>query len=313
MQQPEQQAPPATIANSPHGSDRRAYLFLTLTSLCWAVNAVLGRYAVDHISPLALVTFRWVVVLALLSILARRQIREDAPLLRKHLPFLFAMGALGFSVFNSLLYTAAHHTPAVNLGILQGALPVFVLVIAYLAYRTPTTWVQVAGVIVAMAGALVVATSGSLERLLALEIGRGALQMIIACVLFAGYTVALRHRPDVSAFGMFAVLALGAFAGSIPLIIAEVALGNFFWPTPTGWLLVLASALIPSLTGQICYMQGVQIIGPKRAGVFINLVPVFVAVLAVLLLGESFELHHAVAMTLVLGGIWLSEQSGDRG
>ena len=289
--------------------DRRAYALLTTTALCWAANVVIGKFAIGEVSPLVLVTVRWIVVLTLLLGLARRQIAMDLPLLKKHWLFMLSMGALGYAAFNAMLYTAAHHTSAVNIGILQGSLPVFVLLLAALALRSTTSWLQVSGVFITLVGAGVVATGGSLERLLRLSTGFGDLLMILACLLFAGYTLALRRRPDVSALGMFAALALGAFVASAPMLATEFVLGGSQWPTRTGWLLILFSAVVPSITGQICFMQGVQLIGPKRAGVFVNMVPVFASVFAVVLLRESFELFHAVALSLVLAGIWLSERS----
>lgn len=302
---------PAPPPDERPSNDLRAYAFLTTTSLCWATNVALSRFAVGEISPFALVSLRWIVVLSVLGVFAHRQIREDLPLLRKRWPYFAAMGAFGYSVFNGMLYTAAHHTSAVNIGILQGSLPVFVLVVAYLAFRTPTRSVQIAGVAVTIIGVLIVAANGSVERLLALSFGLGDVLMIVACSGFAVYTVALRWRPAVSSLGMFAALAVAAFAASLPMLATEFSLGNTQWPTQTGWLLVAVSALIPSITGQICFMQGVQLIGPKRAGVFINLVPVFAAALAVVFLGEAFEIYHGVALVLVLGGLWLSERGED--
>ena len=290
----------------------RAYALLTFTSLCWGGNAVLSRFAVGEISPMALVTFRWLGVLALLAVFARRHIKRDWPTLRENLGFLAAMGALGFTGFNALLYTAAHLTTAINLGIIQGTLPVFVLLGAFLVFRTGTTPLQLIGVTVTLLGAVVVATGGSFERLTSFSLNLGDVMMVAACALFGGYTVGLRSRPDVSAMSMFAVLAGAAFLASLPLLAAEAALGYFQWPTTHGWLVVAATAVFPSLLGQIGYINGVGIIGPKRAGVFVNLVPVFAAGLAVAFLAETFALFHATALALVLGGIWLSETADDR-
>ncbi len=132
--------------------------------------------------------------------------------------------------------------------------------------------------------------------------------MIAACALYAGYTLGLRRRPPVSALGLFTVMAGAAFLSSLPLALIEAMLGAFQWPTALGWLILVLVALFPSFLAQICFIQGVALIGPSRAGVFINLVPVFASILALLILAEPFALHHGVALALVLGGIWLSER-----
>ena len=88
--------------------------------------------------------------------------------------------------------------------------------------------------------------------------------------------------------------------------------GRFFWPTPAGWLIVLYVGLMPSFVSQLTFMRGVELIGPARASVFINLNPVFGPALAVLLLGEPLHVYHVAALAMVLGGIWIAERVGAR-
>jgi drug/metabolite transporter (DMT)-like permease len=285
-----------------------AYLLLAFTALCWGANAVFGRLAVGEVSPMALVTWRWLGALGLLAVFAHAQLRRDWPAIRRRLPFVSAMGALGFTVFNALFYVAAHSTTAVNIGIIQGSIPVFVLVGAFAAWRTRVTALQVAGVLVTSLGVAIVAAGGELARFAALALNLGDLLMILACLLYAGYTLGLSRRPPVSPLSLFMAMAGVAFVTSLPLALAEAALGQFQWPTPAGWLIIALVALFPSFLAQIAFIQGVSLIGPGRAGVFVNLVPVFASILALLVLKEPFQPFHAVALGLVLGGIWLSEQ-----
>ena len=84
--------------------------------------------------------------------------------------------------------------------------------------------------------------------------------------------------------------------------------GDLIWPTGNGWWLIVAIALLPSLLSQLLFMRGVELIGPGRAGLFVNLTPVLASALAVLLLGEQFHWYHAAALCLAFGGIWLSER-----
>lgn len=290
-------------------SSGRAYVLLTMTTLCWGANAVFGRLAVGEISPMLLVSIRWLGAVSLMLIFATGHVRRDWPTLRRHLPFLAAMGALGFTAFNALFYVAAHYTTAVNIGIIQGSMPVFVLIGAFLAYRSPVTGLQLAGVALTMVGVLIVATGGGLARLAALTVNDGDILMVIACTLYAGYAVGLRRRPAVSALGLFTIVAGAAFLFSLPLTAIELASGHLQWPTPTGWLVAGLVTFFPSFLAQIFFIQGVALIGPGRAGIFINLVPVFASILAVVVLNEPFEAFHAVALGLVLGGIWLAERN----
>jgi drug/metabolite transporter (DMT)-like permease len=133
--------------------------------------------------------------------------------------------------------------------------------------------------------------------------------MLAACVLYALYTVALRDRPSMPGVAFFALLALIAAITSLPLIGFEVVAGTFRWPTAQGLAVTVWIAVFPSFLSQIFYLRGVDLIGPGRAGVFVNLVPVFAAVLAVGLISEPFARYHAVALILVLGGIWLAQRT----
>ena len=257
---------------------------------------------------MVLVSLRWLGVVLLLALFANRHIRRDWEVLRKHWIFVSVMGALGLALFNALFYVAAHTTTAVNIGIIQGSIPVFVLIGVFLVYQTRVTKLQAAGVLLTVCGVILVGSQGELARIVALEVAVGDVLMIIACTLYAGYAVGLLRRPAVSALGMFTAIAGAAFLASIPLTAAEVALGQFQWPTVTGWVIVALVAVFPSLLAQISFIQGVELIGASRAGVFVNLVPVFASILAVTLLREPFKGFHAIALCLVLSGIWLSER-----
>lgn len=290
----------------------RAYALLTFTAMCWAANAVFGQLAIGEVSPMVLVTMRWLGVTVLLGIFAQRHIRRDWAAMRPNLAYLFCMGALGFAAFNGVFYVAAHSTTAVNMGIIQGAMPVIVIVGAYLAYRTRVTRLQIAGVLVTIAGVAVLASGGDPARLAALEVNRGDLLMLAAAVMYGTYTIGLRRCPPVSPLALLAVLAGAAFVTSIPMVAVEAMLGQLQGPTPKGWAIAAAVTIFPSMLAQMFFIRGVALIGPGRAGVFINLVPVFASVLAVTFLDEAFETHHAIALALVLCGIGLSERGKAR-
>ena len=287
----------------------RAYMMLIGTALCWGGHAVINRIAVGEISPMLLVMLRWLGVVILVSIFANKYIRQDWPILKKHLPYLFCMGALGYAIFNAIFYVSGHYTRAINIGILQGSIPVFVLLGSFIAYQTRISSLQTIGVLVTILGVCTVSFGGYGFDKASFTFATGDILMIVACVLYAGYTIGLRNRPSCSSLGLFAMLAFSALLTSLPFVAGEYALGNLQCPTPKGWIIVGLVTLFPSFLAQIFFIKGVETIGPGRAGVFVNLVPVFAAILAVTVLNEPFEIFHAAALVLVLGGIYLSERS----
>ena len=285
-------------------------VLLTLTAIFWAGNAVASRLAVGQIQPMQLVCLRWIMVLAVMWWLYGGQVRAHWGEVRPQLGRIVVVGFLGFTAFNALFYVAAHTTTAVNIGILQGSVPVIVLAGAFLTYGTKATLVQIAGVLITVAGVVVVATHGQPLSILDIEFNRGDLLMLAACVLYAVYTVALRDRPRMPGAAFFTLLALISAVTSLPLAVAEALVSGWSFPTWQGWLVTLYVAIFPSTLAQLFFVRAVDLIGPGRTGVFVNLVPIFAAILAVALIGEPFAAFHAVALALVLGGIWLAQRTG---
>ena len=279
----------------------------------WAGNTVAARLAIDQISPFMLTTLRWVLVAAVLWPVYGGEIRKHWGQIRPRLFGIVMLAVLGMSGFNALYYVAAHYTSAINMGILQGALPIFVLAGAFLAHGTRGGLVQLAGVLITAVGVVVVATRGEPLAILEVDFNKGDLAMLAACVLYAFYTVALRDRPLMPGAAFFTLLALIAAVTSLPLVALEALTTGVTMPTLQGWLVTAWVAIFPSTLSQLFYLRGVDLIGPGRAGVFVNLVPVFSAVLAVVLIDEPFAAFHAVALVLVIGGIWLAQRTAKPG
>ena len=284
-------------------------LLLGLAALFWTGNTIAARLAIDEISPLTLTALRWAMVAAVLWPVYGREIRRHWPQIRPRLALIVLLALLGMTGFNALYYVAAHDTSAINIAILQGSMPIFVLAGAYLAHGSRAGLLQQLGVLITALGVAVVATHGAPQSILEVEFNQGDLVMLAACVLYALYTVALRDRPNMPGVPFFALLALIAAITSLPLVIFEVMGGSFRLPTAQGLAVTVWIAIFPSFLSQIFYLRGVDLIGPGRAGVFVNLVPVFAAVLAVGLISEPFAPYHAAALILVLGGIWLAQRT----
>ena len=290
----------------------RHVVLLILTALFWAGNAVAGRIAVDDVSPFLLSFLRWFILLILLWTLYWKDIKMAWPHLKDRWLYLTLMGGVGLAGFNLVFYKAAHYTTAVNIGILQGSIPLIVLLAAYLVYHSRITIVQLVGVLVGLAGVIMVATGGVPGAVKDILFNRGDLMMAAACVLYAGYTVGLKSRPGVTGLVVFSVLCLPAALFSLPFAIFEILSGEALMPTATGWYVIAYVVFFPSFLAQLFYLRSVDLVGPGRTGMFVNLTPVFAACLAVLLLNESFQLYHSVALLLVLGGLWLSKDRPSR-
>src|SRR5690606_4489851 len=246
-----------------------AYLLLLLTMLFWGGNAVAGKLATGHVSPLLLTSLRWGLAVAVLAAFAGRKLQEDWPAIVRRLPLLCGLGALGFTVFSALMYSALNFTSAINVSIEQAVMPMVIFVMNFLLFRLRVTWLQGVGFVMSLVGVAVVASHGELARLAALDVNLGDALMLLAVLIYGGYTVALRFKPDIHWVSMITVLSTAAFLTSIPFVGWEYASGRMILPDAEGWAIAAFTAIFPSLLGQVLYIRGNELIGGNRAGLFV--------------------------------------------
>ena len=284
------------------------YVLIIGTMMLWGGNGAAARLAVEGISPMLLVLLRWLTVCLILVCFRRRELVEHLSVLRAHRLRLAILAFLGLSGFNAVYYLAAFSTSAIDLTLLQSTTPIFVLLGAALVLRLPVKPSQIVGIGISFVAIGLIAAHGDLRRLSDLAFGRGDLLAVLASAMNAAFMLGLRNRPPVPAFVYFAGLAFAALVEAIPMAIGELAIGRTFWPTPTGWLVALYSALGSSFVGQLAFVRAVELIGPARVSLFNNLLPIFGAIFAVLLVGERIAPYHGIALALALGGIYLAER-----
>ncbi|CDZ40435.1 DMT family transporter [Neorhizobium galegae] len=286
---------------------KKAYLSLIIATLAWGGNAVAGKLAVGHVSPMMLTFWRWFFAVAIIFAISMPQIIKDWPVVRKNLPILLFLGVVGYVVFNAALYTAVNYTTAINVTVEQAVIPMLIFVINFALFRMKVSWAQILGFTLTLLGGILTAVHGDLSALVTLTVNSGDAIMMIAIVAYAIYTVALRWRPKVDWRTLMAVPAFFAMIFSLPLAFWEYSSDRLIWPDTEGWIVVLYTAVFASLIAQVLYIKGVEEIGANRAGLFINLVPVFGTLLSVAIIGESLQLFHVVALALALGGIAIAE------
>ena len=283
------------------------HFLLTLTSIFWAFNTVAGRAAVGEVSPLLIVSVRWFFVSIILSILCRNQLIETWRILNKKIKWLIFMGLFGFTGFNSAYYVAAHDTIAINLGLVQGTMPAFIIIIAWIWLKDKINFTQFLGVLITFIAVLIVVCSGNFNALIELELNSGDIVMIFACTLYAIYAVGLRKKPKISALPLLTFFAYIAFLGSLPGLIYETYSNQLILPGQKGFIILGVIIIFPSFLAQIFFMKGVEKIGPSRSGLYTNLVPVFSSLLAVFFLGEEFKFFHLLSLIMIFIGIYLFE------
>ncbi|MBS0467693.1 MAG: DMT family transporter [Proteobacteria bacterium] len=290
-----------------------AIAMLTAAPLMWAGNAVVGRALHALIPPITLNFARWLLAFAILLPLAWQVLRPSSPMW-PHWRRYAALGLFGIGCYNALQYLALQTSTPLNVTLVGSGTPVWMLIVGTLFFGVPATRRQATGALLSMAGVLLVLSRGSWQELLALRLVPGDLYMVLATIAWALYSWLLVRtsepqglRGDWAAFLMaqmvFGLGWSGAFAG------VEWSMDHI--PIQWGWPLAAGMAYIaigPAVLAYRFWGAGVQRAGPVLAGFFINLTPLFAALLSAAFLGEAPHLYHAAAFVLIVGGIVVSSR-----
>ncbi len=279
----------------------------------WAGNTVAGRMSTGEMSPMVVVFLRWFIISIFLILFLNKKLIFSLKLISGKLVWLCLMGSLGLTGFNALFYIAAQNTTAINLGIIQGIMPAIILVGSVIMFKEAVNFTKVIGLIIAFFGVLVVVSQGDYERVILLSFNYGDLVMLCACFFYSGFTLGLKNKPIIDPIVLMTYFSLSALIFSIPLLIIESYLGRIQVPaTSTAWLTIVYIAFVPSFLAQIFFIRGVELVGASKAGLFINFLPIFAAILGVLLLGERLFVYHLISLFIVLLGVYLFMVIGDK-
>jgi drug/metabolite transporter (DMT)-like permease len=280
------------------------YLLLTLTALFWAGNAVVGRAIVDRIPPAALAEIRWTLAFLILLPFAWRSVREELPIIRRHIGVLAFLSLTSIAAFNAMLYWSLQYTTAINATLMQSSGPLLIGLWSFLLFREPLTRAQLVGVFVSLAGIAIIVCEGHPERLASLSLNIGDVAVVVAICIYGIYSTLLRKRPGMTQLSFAAVIIGLGVLMLMPVAVAEYLAGRTIAaPTFGAVAAVIYMAVFPSILSVLFFNRGVQLIGANRAGPFLHLVPLFGAVLAIIFLGERPRIYHAIGAVLIIGGV----------
>jgi drug/metabolite transporter (DMT)-like permease len=299
----------ATTTTASPGSEgglRLTYALAAFPPLFWAGNFLIARGMRAAIPPFQMSFWRWALASVILLPFAWRASYERRPELRRELPFLALLGAVGVTAFNCFLYTALHHTTVVNAALINSLMPAVTFVLALAILREPLPARRLLGLVVSFTGAIVIISRGHPTQLIELAPNRGDVLVVFGLTSWALYTVLIRWRPTRLPPIVFlaATVVLGAIL-HLPLVAWELATTGGFAIDEKSASALLYLAIFPSLLAYIFWNRAVAKLGPGRTGMFMHLLPIFSSVLAVAFLGEAFLTYHTAGILLILTGITL--------
>lgn len=284
---------------------------LVIPSLLWASNAIVGRLVHTWIAPITLNFFRWLVAFIVLLFFAREVFRHGSSLWTQWRRYSM-LGLLGIGVYNALQYMALQTSTPINVTLVNASLPFWMLLIGRVFYRSVVSPRQLWGGLFSLSGVLIVLTQGDWRQLFTLHFVPGDIYMILATIAWAVYSWMLSTRAHPAdllshwSFAIFAQIFYGVWWSAL-FAAGEWQWGD--WQVQWSWPLLAAIVYVgvgPALVAFRCWGLAVQRVGAATAGFFINLLPVFAAILSVLILGESPRLYHGLAFILVVAGIVVS-------
>ena len=279
------------------------YLLLCLTSLFWAGNVVIGRFAAGQIPPMALSFIRWTGAFLFVLPFAWGRLVEDWPVIRQHWAMMILLSLVGVATFNTLGYWSLQYTQALNALLLQSSGPLFVALFSLLLYGIRLTWAQTLGIAISLIGVLVILLHGDLAALSTIRLNKGDVGYTIAIAVFGLYSALAARRPPIQPMSFLAFTCGCGALFVAPLFVWEMCSGRVTPINPTTISVLFYVAIFPSALAYLFFNRGVELIGANRAAPFFHLMPVFGSVMAIGFLGEKFQIFHLAGYALVLCGV----------
>jgi drug/metabolite transporter (DMT)-like permease len=278
-----------------------------LTALFWAGNVVLGRSVAGRIPPVTLNSLRWAIALLVLAPVAWPQLIGKAKIVWAHWGQLLLLAVPSVTIYNTFIYLGTRTTTATNAGLIVGTMPITTLALAVLAGQERATATRVAGFVASFIGVACVITKGDLTTIHHLSFSPGDLFILGSALSWATYSILLRRFAiPVGSFALLALLSAFGLALCIPFCILELVGGErISWSFGT-FAAIIYVGIFPSVIATIFWNEAVARVGASTAGIFFNLVPVFVVVMAITVLAESLTSFQLIGMGLILIGIWLT-------
>ena len=288
----------------------KAYIMLILATLFWAGNFTIGKFAyTEDVPPYSLAFFRWILVWIILLPFTYKEISKIKAEVKNNLSLFFILGFTSVGIFSAFTYNALNHTQVINASLFNTAIPVSIILVCFLLKIEKTNIFQIIGVILSFTGVIVIITKANFEILKNLDFNKGDITMVVAMFSWALYSSLLKKQKyEISQISLLQVLITFGLIFLIPVYFIEYQIG-FRIKIDTSFILILSYVvLLPGLASFILWIKGISMIGANRSGVFLHLMPIFSAVMAMIFFNEKFMFYHILGACFIITGILLSNK-----
>ena len=290
-----------------------AYTLLVFATFCWSGNFIVGKFAyLFEVPPLTLNFLRWVSVWLILIPFTYKEIYDNFSYIKKYWIVISLMGVISISTFNSVVYVALTLTQVINAVLVLSAIPAVTIIISSMMNVDKTNKFQLIGLFLSVVGIGAIISNANIQKIIDLSFNKGDLWMLVCVFTWSLYSTLLKkNRFKFSQFTLIQLMVSVGIIFLIPQFFYERSIGLELNLNKSFFIILFYVVIFPALAAYYCWQKGVEIVGPNRATMFIQLMPLLSAVLAIIIFKEKFEVYHFIGAAFILSGIYLSNRRID--
>jgi len=290
-----------------------AYGLLILATFFWSGNFIVGKFAyLFQVPPLTLNVLRWISVWFILMPFTYGEIKNNLPSIKKNWFVISFMGVITISTFNSVVYYALNYTKVINSVLVLAAIPAATIMFSSLMKIEKTNIFQLLGLFLSIIGIGSIISYGNIQNIIELNFNKGDLWMLVCVISWALYSTLLKkYKFKFSQFTLIQLMVSAGVLFLIPQFFYEKSINLEVNFNKAFFAILIYVVIFPAIAAYYCWQKGVEIIGPNRASMFIQLMPLFSAIMAIIFLNEKFEMYHSIGAIFIVLGIYLSNRKSN--
>tara|TARA_B100000287_G_scaffold301801_1_gene284883 strand:- start:1509 stop:2408 length:900 start_codon:yes stop_codon:yes gene_type:complete len=287
-----------------------AYILLILTTIFWSGNFIVGKAAsIYEIPPFSLNFYRWFFAGLILMPFTIKEILNKRKYILDNIGFFIILGITSITIFNSIVYYSLYYTQVISGVLMISTIPVWIIFISSILNIEKTNIFQILGVALSLTGVLFIITKADVELIKNLDFNKGDLTMVIAMFSWALYSALLKKKKyEISQISLLQVIIITGLIFLIPIYFIEMNMGNTIKLGKPFYLTLTYVVLFPGLAAFFFWIKGIALIGANRAGAFLHLMPIFGAIMAMIIFKEKFMFYHFLGAIFIVTGITLSNK-----
>ncbi len=287
-----------------------AYTFLVLATLFWSGNFIVGKFAtLFEIPPLTLNFYRWVMVWFILIPFTFKEILLKKNYILENWLLISFMGIITISTFNSVVYVALNYTQVINAVLMLAGIPALVMILSSIMNIEKANMFQFLGLILSIFGVGTIISNADLQKILSLSFNKGDLWMLVCVLSWSLYSTLLKKKKlELSQFTFIQLMVTVGLVFLIPQYFYERSIGLEIPINKFSIAILFYVVIFPAIAAYYCWQKAIELIGPNRSAIFVQLMPLFSALMAILIFKEKFQLYHFIGGSFILSGIYLSNR-----